>query len=902
MHWHCSAPADILAVPDTNAPPTGQKLQPDTVFEVAKEAGYFLKLADGRGWVAIGKHGLQCERYSLQEEESTPAPPAPASSAPATAVHSAAPATTVHTTSHAADKGGALSWARGGKSSAAATSAAPAISSEPAHPAPVHPEPHAGGPETGGHNEGGHKHGAQAHDGEHVEVPAEGHHHEEPHGHGEEVSSSLTIKNVDYAKLEGCPNVREQFINAIKSAIADVAQVPANAVTELQLSAGSVNVHSIIRPPQGESSGVVADRLHGEHEASTLGDAVLAKLKSVNGLEMVTTGEMEVTAVEASAGHSDGRHKHHGHWSHKEHVHEYTTVEISVAILLLFVVFFVLVMFYLVNYKDNDIRLYSWSLISATVCIFTSVLCFKACKDCLSMCLGDAPEGVQLATCFVLVLGIFAALQLTTAVISGTVCEGRGVNLAEEVWVISDILHSGYGTRILEHQVRHKAGKHGVADIQAQAIFVSKERTELDQRVRKMKCFASLLTYACGFAAIDAGGTLQQFPYFKRSPIWAVMPIVISQVFLVTLFGLFRLVHDFHLPSRGSLKRDHREMLWEHECHESETQIASLSTSFLLVQALRFHVSGVMPDKDGLEKTELWTPQSLENVLKLYAWGLGSAAVSVVLGLMVHKSSENGTLRCCLHVIQSTTGMVFAWCTIWATHWEALRLPELEKFQLEPGSMAYQISLAMTASVFSVLLIFIFDVIEDMCGPNGIMGGLTQSVITTLSLLVGFAWQRCFQEAVKSVADLSPKPYLMELMVSLIVVIIVVPAWQRYILRKEYYYRKISREKRDAATKPLMTTIAGSESSVDRFDTSTMVSSMVNSDFKELGMPMRQPGSRAAGRVLDGRGMGPCSPDVRSVGPRRGGYMALESTDEHGSSHRSQNGMPAYTTGQTSDY
>jgi len=390
----------------------------------------------------------------------------------------------------------------------------------------------------------------------------------------------------------------------------------------------------------------------------------------------------------------------------------------------------------------------------------------------------------------------------------------------------------------------------------------------------------------------------------KGSPIWAVMPIVISQVFLVTLFGLFRLVHDFHLPSRGTLKRDHREMLWEHECHESETQIASLSASFLLVQALRFHVSGVMPDKNGIEKNELWTNHKLEHVLKLYAWGLGSAAISVVLGLIVHKKcsdSETSTLRCCLHVIQSTTGMVFAWCIIWATRWEALRLPELREVQLQPGSMAmpYQILLAMTVSVLSILLIFIFDVIEDICGPHGVMGGLTQSVISTLSLLVGFAWQRCFQEAVKSVAVLSPRPYLMELVVSLIVVILVVPAWQRYILRKEYYYRKISREKRDAATKP--STIAGSESSVDRFDTSTMVSS----EYKELGMPMRQPGTRAAGRVLDGRGMGPCSPDVRSVGPRRGGYMALESTDEHGSGHRMQsmqNGMSPYTVGQASDY
>jgi len=860
MHWHCSAPADILAVPNASAPPTGQ-LRPDADIEVARQAGYFLELANGRGWIAIGKHG-QCTRYSHQEE-STTVPPSPATQAPTT---------TVHTTSQAPAKGGnPLSWVRRGNSSAATTTSAPALSSEPE---PVHHEPHAGGHETGGHNQGGHD--------EHV---ADG------------VNSSLTVTNVDYARLKENLNIRKQFEDAIREALATVAQVPADAVTELRLSAGSVTVHSIIRPPQGMSREEVVDQL----DASTLGDVVLAKLNSLNDLEPLTTGERQVTAIKVSRVH----HHLHRSWKHdRRFQRKYTTEEVSVAVLLLVVVLFVLAMFYLVNYRDNDIRLYMWSIISATVCIFTSVLCFSACKGCLKFFLGEAPEGVRLATCFVLVLGIFAALQLTTAVISGTVCEGRGVNLAEEVWVIADSLHSSYGHKILEHQVRHKAGKHGVADIQAQAIFVSKQQTELDLRVRKMKCFASLLTYACGFAAIDAGGALQQIPYFKRSPIWAVMPVVISQVFLVTLFGLFRLVHDFHLPSRGTLmKRDLREGLWERECHESETQIASLSASFLLVQALRFQVSGVMPNADGLEKTELWQTQSIEHVRMLYAWGLGSAAISVVLGLIVHKSSETSTLRCCLHVIQSTTGMIFAWCTIWATRWEALRLPELQQFELQPGSMGYQILLAMTASVFSVLLIFIFDVIEDMCGQEGVMGGLTQSVISALSLLVGFSWQRCFQEAVKDVGQMSPRPVFMELVVSMIVVVLVVPAWQMYILRKEYYYRKISQEKRVAATtKPA--TIAASESSVDRFDTSTMVSS----DYKALGMPMNQAGMRA-GRMPDGRGMGgPCTPDVRSVGgdvrsvgSRRGGYIPLDSTDEQG--HRVQNGMsPPYAFGQASDY
>eukprot|EP00438_Fugacium_kawagutii_P033723 Skav220003 [mRNA] locus=scaffold947:105005:109000:+ [translate_table: standard] len=119
-------------------------------------------------------------------------------------------------------------------------------------------------------------------------------------------------------------------------------------------------------------------------------------------------------------------------------------------------------------------------------------------------------------------------------------------------------------------------------------------------------CWATLLGHVTGFAAINAWGTLQQ-----------AVPRNLLCTFLVP--GLaFAGIFCFYQATEKLRKKwtdldgeeDEFEKLWAEEVAETEDDVMSLAVSFLLVQALRFLISGSLPDAEAsavsLKATKMW--------------------------------------------------------------------------------------------------------------------------------------------------------------------------------------------------------------------------------------------------------------------------------------------------------
>jgi len=204
---------------------------------------------------------------------------------------------------------------------------------------------------------------------------------------------------------------------------------------------------------------------------------------------------------------------------------------------------------------------------------------------------------------------------------------------------------------------------------------------------------------------------------------------------------------------------------------------------------LRFYITGVLPDKAGVDALD-GDPKA-RWVLHLSLGGLASMAIAILLGNCLGRAEPRSRIGRAWRLIQHTTGMVFAWCILWAMRWEALRIEFLTEIDVEPGTIAWQVMLAMVASVFSLLLILILDMIENAAGKDGICGSTVRSVIASLSLLVGFSWQRCFAACLKALASLTPRPVIMEVAASCVVAVVVLPAWRRHILVKVLHYRQM---------------------------------------------------------------------------------------------------------------
>merc|ERR1712066_208316 len=74
------------------------------------------------------------------------------------------------------------------------------------------------------------------------------------------------------------------------------------------------------------------------------------------------------------------------------------------------------------------------------------------------------------------------------------------------------------------------------------------------------------------------------------------------------------------------------------------------------------------------------------------------------------------------------------------------------------------------------------------------------SIINALGILVGFAWEQAFEGAAGCISSLAPDPVWTKLGQALLVGIIVIPAWRKYILRacklQEVHYQRDTAKRR----------------------------------------------------------------------------------------------------------
>jgi len=485
---------------------------------------------------------------------------------------------------------------------------------------------------------------------------------------------------------------------------------------------------------------------------------------------------------------------------------EYSEVDVGVGGMLLGSVAFVMLLFYFVNWQDDDIRRYSWSIISTTVSIFTSVLMFHGINEAivafLEEFLGMGGNGYfYLLISYTFFLCWFALMQVVIAYETGSLGAYAPADLNEETWCIANAMRWDYGHAIDPKFVRTQTAAKSIADINDTELFVMKRKTKLDQMQTKTLAMRTLFSHMTGFACIHAGGELQHIPFFAQSPSMVLLATVCNRFFLLTLF---KLTESHDMPRRAYTACKEEEAtedphfmcadLCREEVQEAENDVASLATSYLLVMAMRYSLTGVLPNAEGLEEPPIEI--TYQCILSLYGCGVGCMIVVI---LLLH-SGLPGKFRQAM-VFQNTMGMSLSWCIFWATRWLAAGSKTLEELRMDPETMEGRILLALLLSGIALGVIFFLDHIADSAGDASETSNIIQNFINALSILVGFSWEHCFDFALEAVASKTSNPNLMKLMFTGAVAVVITPAWRNYILVKVIQLNRLQSEESAASSK-----------------------------------------------------------------------------------------------------
>lgn len=474
---------------------------------------------------------------------------------------------------------------------------------------------------------------------------------------------------------------------------------------------------------------------------------------------------------------------------------EATPVDTNTACMLIGGVSFVMVLFTVVNYEDDDIRRYAWALISTVCSIFVAVMLFTSANSWVMyfFAVYVSPAGLC-ALQYVHLLFWVCALQLTIALASGTIGEGKTHSLHDEEWVMADALRADFGKPVCnadgvydETLVRNRKGVKSVMEFHGLEIPVEKKKTNLEDRKRRMKCWGTLIAHMSAFAAINAGGTMQHLEVFASSPIMTFLPLPLTQLFVMTLFASFKYLRDhLHSAAKAAGQAGYRAKLFDEEVIEAENDITALVSSFLFVQSLRYFQTGRLPTMAGeLEDTPWYA------VRNLFISGIFMEALSI--GIIVVKSisklEKEDLGHRLLTVFGSISGMSFSWCVVFGMRTIFMNTSFLEDNGIGSRTLSGRVLLALIVSLLSTGLIFLLDIISDTAkkgvppsseGPQEVVF----EMVFAASIICGLSWEHCFDGGAETIASKTSRPLCCRTALALFIFFAIVPAWRNHILRK----------------------------------------------------------------------------------------------------------------------
>lgn len=421
---------------------------------------------------------------------------------------------------------------------------------------------------------------------------------------------------------------------------------------------------------------------------------------------------------------------------------ESSPVAIAISVMLMGSIGFQMLMFYLVNWPDRDIQRYSWQVISQTISIFCAVLLFQGCNGMVEeKLIKGSSELVEVGIDMAQMIFWLVCMQVVLAITSGALNEWLGA--------VDDM-----------------------------------EKVELN-----VKSWSVLFSHVAGFAAINAWGSLQQ-KFLNANPWQALLVVPLGSAGLFLLYHIFDLIRE-KIAHMDDGEKDEYEEKWDEETEEAENDVAGLCMSFLTVQAIRFGISGFMPNQEGIEPWAVAISHSPHQCHLLIGSGLIFFILTLAMLNLTRIWEVPERLDRLIDILNNYLTFGLSWCLFYGVRWRICAT----HFTHENALL--MVAIALFLSGVSFLFIFVLDKVEDnhLFGEDSeIAEGATEKMITGLGILIGFSWEQSFDTAVDVVAEglrHDCPPTISKMLMSICLVVIVFPAWRIYILPTE---RELSEE------------------------------------------------------------------------------------------------------------
>lgn len=427
----------------------------------------------------------------------------------------------------------------------------------------------------------------------------------------------------------------------------------------------------------------------------------------------------------------------------------------AVAIMLLGFVAFVMALFYLVNFPDEDIKAATWKLLSTTMSIFIALLMFSGTQHFLTFVTGTGT--------------------------SESKGDGDGdlrVAIGHEE-VTHDIILFAFARFIifwllLQLHLYFVHGRHIAHKPQADS-----------EKSYTLKGVAAIGSHIVAFSGMDAFGTVQEQGFFAGNLFHCIAGVILVGGALFVLFDVADIVRRHIVQKRNSNLEARQEWKeWVSECNSAQYESASLILGLLLSQCIRFGITGNLPPLEG--GSPMGKSRTQVHMLFAVAICLGTLVVALQITLrktLGEQSWSKGWTKRFLRAIREILATTMAWCLTYWGRW-AFWMSTEDSGLGYGDKMTALLATSLFMSIFCFAGVLGIDFIADnLVGESGEAGCV--ALIRSLGLVLGLAWESTFHEALGAIGSVHLFPVNYELNVLILICILVIttlPAWMIYIL------------------------------------------------------------------------------------------------------------------------
>jgi len=299
----------------------------------------------------------------------------------------------------------------------------------------------------------------------------------------------------------------------------------------------------------------------------------------------------------------------------------------------------------------------------------------------------------------------------------------------------------------------------------------------------QLHAYSTVAGHICGFAAMYGFTDCQEVEMFEALETKGFVLLICSTAAIISILTC-AMDKVMQRVAAGDGVVDEGEKRWIETCDETADDVFCLAISFLCVAFVRYLILGRVQAYEPGKLGDV--SQAHANTLLLVVIGFLCLVAGGSLAIIKHPrlSATDFDKRITLN-LQHLNSMIMAWSILFWAEWQ------LYVLGWESTIIGGCLVVAVLLTVFSFASVFLLSYMSTFIQGGHGERRTMKSLELALGVLVGFSWERAFDVGFEEIEHtlhhrihLGVPPVATVTFLSLVLLIIVAPAWRFHILPK----------------------------------------------------------------------------------------------------------------------